>query len=377
MPLRGFKFHPLYDDFSAPTFDSRHNIFCGGSWASTGNEATRAARYAFRRHFYQHAGFRYILAAPLEVTVQSVCETDQAVTFMMDAQYNDASLAKVSKSLGMNLPNYSIRMAELATNAYKQYNRVVLPKESALSPSSPTTTSLSAVGPRAIDIGCACGRSTFELAKLAAPIDASSSPLFSHILGLDFSTRFIRIAAQLQFSGHAEYSLKKEGDLLSYHSIESGLPADSEVPADSSVVDLDLTKRGMQDRVEFMQGDACNLSSKYTNFSLVLASNLIEYLYEPALFLTSIGSRVVPGGLLVLASSYTFDEAYTPRAHWLGGMKDAGGESVESARRIAELLSTEFEQIVQATEEVPCLWKQNTRNYQLKFAHTTVWRRKQ
>ena len=30
----------------------------GGSWVSTGDEASRFARYAFRRHFLQHLGFR-------------------------------------------------------------------------------------------------------------------------------------------------------------------------------------------------------------------------------------------------------------------------------------------------------------------------------
>jgi len=56
----GFKVHPLYDDFSTPTFDGQHNLMKGGSWISTGNEATYHARYAFRRHFYQHAGFRMV-----------------------------------------------------------------------------------------------------------------------------------------------------------------------------------------------------------------------------------------------------------------------------------------------------------------------------
>jgi 5-histidylcysteine sulfoxide synthase len=56
----GFKVHPLYDDFSTPTFDGNHNLIKGGSWISTGNETTLHARYAFRRHFYQHAGFRMV-----------------------------------------------------------------------------------------------------------------------------------------------------------------------------------------------------------------------------------------------------------------------------------------------------------------------------
>ena len=56
----GFEIHPWYDDFSTPTFDTRHNLIKGGSWISTGNEATRDSRYAFRRHFFQHAGLRYV-----------------------------------------------------------------------------------------------------------------------------------------------------------------------------------------------------------------------------------------------------------------------------------------------------------------------------
>jgi protein-L-isoaspartate O-methyltransferase len=58
--FEGFEIHPLYDDFSVPTFDTRHNIIKGGSWISTGNEALLCSRYAFRRHFFQHAGFRYV-----------------------------------------------------------------------------------------------------------------------------------------------------------------------------------------------------------------------------------------------------------------------------------------------------------------------------
>ncbi|KAL3870051.1 hypothetical protein ACJMK2_042668 [Sinanodonta woodiana] len=56
--LDGFSSHWLYDDFSTPCFDGRHNIILGGSWISTGDEASRFARYSFRRHFIQHAGFR-------------------------------------------------------------------------------------------------------------------------------------------------------------------------------------------------------------------------------------------------------------------------------------------------------------------------------
>lgn len=59
-PLPGFAPHPLYDDFSAPCFDGQHNLIMGGSFASTGDEATPFARFHFRRHFVQHAGLRLV-----------------------------------------------------------------------------------------------------------------------------------------------------------------------------------------------------------------------------------------------------------------------------------------------------------------------------
>jgi len=61
----GYEVHRAYDDFSRPTFDGKHNLFKGGCWISTGNAATKDARYAFRRHFFQHAGLRYVQADPL------------------------------------------------------------------------------------------------------------------------------------------------------------------------------------------------------------------------------------------------------------------------------------------------------------------------
>ena len=83
----GFEVHALYDDFSTPTFDMRHNLIKGGSWISTGNEATRDSRYAFRRHFFQHAGFRYVVSEqPVEVS-EAMYETDALVSQYCEFHY--------------------------------------------------------------------------------------------------------------------------------------------------------------------------------------------------------------------------------------------------------------------------------------------------
>jgi 5-histidylcysteine sulfoxide synthase len=57
-PLPGFNPHPYYFDFSLPYFGKDHLMMLGGSWASTGTSALPDYRLWFRKHFFQHAGFR-------------------------------------------------------------------------------------------------------------------------------------------------------------------------------------------------------------------------------------------------------------------------------------------------------------------------------
>ena len=62
--LPGGKTDILYDDFSTPCYDGRHNLIIGSSWASIGDVASSFARYMFRRHFFQHCGFRMVRSLP-------------------------------------------------------------------------------------------------------------------------------------------------------------------------------------------------------------------------------------------------------------------------------------------------------------------------
>ncbi|RQH45685.1 5-histidylcysteine sulfoxide synthase [Okeania hirsuta] len=59
-PLSGYKTHQLYQDCSAPFFDSQHNMMLGGCWITNGTEALKYYRNWFRPNFYQHAGFRIV-----------------------------------------------------------------------------------------------------------------------------------------------------------------------------------------------------------------------------------------------------------------------------------------------------------------------------
>ena len=312
----GFEVHPTYDDFSAPTFDGKHHIFKGGCWISTGNYAIKDARYAFRRHFFQHAGCRYVEAEPLPVAEVNVYETDPMVSRCIEFHYGEPH---------PEVPCFPVACA-------KQIVQHI---------GGRTLT-------RALDIGCGAGRTAFELAQH-----------FEHVDAVDFSVRLIETPSKLQKNGKQRYSILDEGELHSYREVRlDQFPRYSEV----------------KDKIAFMQGDACNLDSKFSGYDLVFAGNLLERLYDPAAFLTLIKSRIRPGGLLVLASSYTWQEEYTPRDRWLGGFKAQTGENFTSLDGIIETLAPEFQQLGNAVD-IPFIMREARRKHQYGVSELTVWAR--
>lgn len=309
----GFEVHPAYDDFSTPTFDGRHNIFKGGCWASTGNYAIKDARYAFRRHFYQHSGFRYIQAEPLPEIRMNVYENDEMVAQYIEFHYGDSYFG---------VPNFPVACIEEAS-------RHLIGRKTQ----------------RALDIGCATGRSSFELARH-----------FDHVDALDFSARLIQAPTALQTSGIQRYALRDEGDLVSF----------KEVSID------DLGYQNIRDKVSFMQGDACNLPEKFADYDLVFAGNLIDRLYDPALFLNAIKGRIRQGGLLIITSPYTWLEEFTEKDKWLGGYKADTGESYTTLEGLRHALMPEFRQCGQEID-VPFVIRETRRKYQHTLAQLTVW----
>ncbi|MCB1975840.1 MAG: 5-histidylcysteine sulfoxide synthase, partial [Nitrosomonas sp.] len=107
-PFEGFDVHPLYDDFTTPTFDNQHNLIKGGSWISCGNETLRSSRYAFRRHFFQHAGFRYVVSDAPAAIQTSNYETDKLLSEYAEFHYGDTYF---------DVSNFPRALAEIAIKA--------------------------------------------------------------------------------------------------------------------------------------------------------------------------------------------------------------------------------------------------------------------
>ena len=123
-----------------------------------------------------------------------------------------------------------------------------------------------------------------------------------------------------------------------------------------------------------MQGDACNLTDKYTDYDLVFAGNLIDRLYKPTDFLTSIKNRIRPGGLLVITSPYTWLEDFTPKENWLGGFKAQTGESYTTLEGLMDNLSPEFD-LVGHPQDIPFVIRETARKFQHSVAEMSVWRK--
>ncbi len=191
---------------------------------------------------------------------------------------------------------------------------------------------------RALDLGCAVGRSSFELRRH-----------FDAVTVIDFSARFIAAAGQMRDRRVASVRVPREGSAMDEMKLElpSGLPTD---------------------HIVFEHGDACDLRADLGAFDLVLMANLIDRLPDPARCLARLPDMIFPGGWLVITSPYTWLEEYTPREKWL----DGGGRGTLAALR--EHLGAAFD--LQQVLDLPFLIREHRRKYQWSIAEASLWRRK-
>ena len=312
---QGFKVHPLYDDFSTPTFDGQHNLIKGGSWISTGNEACRDSRYAFRRHFTQHAGFRYIQSQQqtLPVTPVNPYEMQPDISRMLHHHFGQQSHLKEH-----DLQQLLLLCKQFAGQASK-----------------------------ILDLGCGTGRLAFELCKEFADVDA-----------IDFTARHIQHCLQLKEQGQLRYAMPSEGELHHFHEV--------------SLQDLGFDK--MPDNLNFAQGDGHNLKAQFSAYDLIVCHQVLEQVYDPVDFIHKTAARLNAGGVLILGSSYAWDTDTTVQAKWLGGFKK-NGENLSSEAHLKQLLHRDFDLLNESN--LARKYQLDERNSQYSKNHITVWQKRQ
>jgi len=190
----------------------------------------------------------------------------------------------------------------------------------------------------ALDIGCAVGRSSFELARHCPTV-----------IGIDYSARFIEAAQNMQQSGSIPYNRIDEGIRTT--------PLVAEIPTDVDAA-----------RITFETGDACNLRHDLPAADVLLAANLLCRLPDPRLFLNRLPSLVKPGGQLIITTPCSWLEEFTPRDKWLCNETQGTFEALQKN------LSPHFDLI--NVRDMPMLIREHARKFQWTVVQASQWRRR-
>lgn len=193
---------------------------------------------------------------------------------------------------------------------------------------------------RALDLGCAVGRSSFELARFCA-----------QVVGVDFSRRFIETAECLRRDASFPFRFIEEGPVTqaAFASVPAGID---------------------RSRVKFEIGDAQNLRSDLGEFDVILMANLIDRLSDPARCLGRMRALLKPGGQLIITSPYTWLTDYTPRENWLCGC-DKSGRTIKTLEALKALLAPDLN--LAFRKDLPFLIREHARKFQWSVAEASGW----
>lgn len=252
--LEGFTSHPLYDDFTTPTVGSMHARILGGSWISTGaNGATRDSRYGFRRHFYQHAGFRYVETdRPVPQNQVSPYETDRKLCD--DFRFHFDS--------GREGECFHERLAQVCVDTLSKLGK--RPEES-----------------RALEIGCGPGRTSLELARRG----------LGSVFGADRSAKGFQCTAQRLLQGRPlRWTNYLEGEHVHKREL---VPSELGLGSEAAVQFHQIPDFAAVDR------------KKFQDFDLVVVAQpgVLTSCDAPGLF-ASAHSVLRPGGILAVGTQY-------------------------------------------------------------------------
>lgn len=185
---------------------------------------------------------------------------------------------------------------------------------------------------RALDLGCAVGRSAYELAAVCA-----------EVVGVDYSQSFVDAAEHIRRGGALPYERLDEAAVVTR--LSAGRPAGAEGKG-----------------ISFEQGDAMNLRSDLGAFEVVHAANLLCRLTAPQRLLERLPRLVKPGGQLLLTTPCTWLAEFTPPAHWPEG---------STFDWIQQKLTPYF--TLAHREDLPFLIREHARKFQWSVAMGTRW----
>lgn len=268
----------------------------------------------------------------------NVYETDASVNMYLGLHYPSSGKKEGVSSIlpHVNTPTYALQFPQRVGGLLQSLE--------------PTKTN-----GKALDIGCAVGGSSFQLAKT-----------FDHVDAFDYSHAFVEMALRMQTEDSVSFRVPIEAD------IHETVQAVHEEGITASI----------RSKVQFFQGDACQIpqmvqNGKLTTYDGVIMSNLLCRLKDPMACLLGIASIVNPGGVVVIVTPFSWLAEFTPRENWMGGYykQEGGDETVESKDVLQMVMEAEgFEKV--HDEEMPLMIREHQRKYQYIVSQATAWRKK-
>ena len=159
-----------------------------------------------------------------------------------------------------------------------------------------------------LDMGCATGRTSFELAQRTNTIT----------LGIDLNFSLLRFAQRILRNGTLQFPLKKLG--VVYDRIECSIEMEAAA------------------MVDFWVCDAVTPPFSSEKFSLISAFNVLDAVTTPKRLLSSISRHLHGSGHALLTTPYDWS-APTPLQNWLGGHAQYAEHGGISENILRELLN--------------------------------------
>ena len=165
----------------------------------------------------------------------------------------------------------------------------------------------------AVDMGCAVGRTTFELA----------SQLERPVLGIDLDLSMLRLARQIRDGGEVCYPRRRVG--LAYDRRSFSISPQ--------------LREASAGRIDFWCCDATVLPFAGEQFAIASSLNLLDCVASPISHLREIARCLQRHGCGIVASPYDWSAAATPVEAWLGGHSQRGAGRGSSEQLVRDLLT--------------------------------------
>ena len=160
-----------------------------------------------------------------------------------------------------------------------------------------------------LDVGCALGRSTFELAERSDGL----------VLGVDVNFAMLRLAQRALQNGIVRYPRRRVG-----------------VVFDRREFNVSFAGGG---RVDFWACDALALPFVPGSFGLVVGLNVLDCTSSPLDFLRAMGRLLRTGGATILSTPYDWSQGVTQIEGWIGGHSQRGIHEGSSEALMRALLT--------------------------------------